>query len=147
MKNYQNVLPLLALAFAMTFVEKTAAFRPAPCPENQVWSFDLCEMKNCSHIAHPPRTKCLKNDGGCICDVGYYWQDKGCVPVEKCIVTCPRNMYYDFCAPKPRTCIPPRSETTELEEKCRPRCVCERGYILAEEGSQECIPWEKCKLP
>ncbi|KAM5131917.1 uncharacterized protein ACMZJ9_018735 isoform 1-T1 [Mantella aurantiaca] len=150
MKNYQIVLPLLALAFAMTFVEKTAALsiRPGPCPPKQMLGCNPCGMPHCSHIANPPNVICLEcMVEGCICKSGYYWQDDDCVPASKCRVTCPENMVYQACSRKLPTCPSPKSKPIVPEETCRPRCVCKPGYILAEEGSQKCIPRRECKQP
>ncbi|KAM5131925.1 uncharacterized protein ACMZJ9_018742 [Mantella aurantiaca] len=147
MKNYQIVLPLLALAFAMTFVEKTAAFRSPPCPPNQVWSFNICDMKYCSDIARLSETECRQNASGCVCDDGYYWQDTGCVLAKDCGVTCPGIMVFKVCYGKPPICGSQESQPPDPNDKCRPRCVCPSGYIQAEEGSQECILQEECKLP
>ncbi|KAM5131923.1 uncharacterized protein ACMZJ9_018740 [Mantella aurantiaca] len=147
MKNYQIVLPLLALAFAMSFVEKIAAEDPAICPENQELSCILCNNQTCSDIANLEIkcSDCLEFK--CICKSGYYLQDKECVPADRCKVKCPENMVYLACSKKPPICGPPKSAPLDPKEICRPRCVCKDKYILAKEGSQKCILKEKCKYP
>ncbi|KAM5131927.1 hemocytin-like [Mantella aurantiaca] len=142
MKNYQIVLPLLALAFAMTFVEKTTAlglWLSSPCPENS------CGVLVCSDTLNLPKIRCLEiTDGGCTCEPSYYLQDNTCFPAEDCRVTCPKNMEFQACSRKPPTCGSLWPSIIHLNEICRPRCVCKSGYILDQEGSENCIPVEEC---
>ncbi|KAM5131932.1 uncharacterized protein ACMZJ9_018747 [Mantella aurantiaca] len=137
MKNYQIVLPLLALAFAMTFVEKTAALSlwlptlPVLCPLNQVPGCYPCHMPYCSDIANPWGPKCLGCSSGCICKFGFYWQDDDCVPAKECRVTCPENMVFEDCSAEP----------IDPNVLCLPRCVCKPGYVLSQQLlDRKCIP-------
>ncbi|KAM5131918.1 uncharacterized protein ACMZJ9_018735 isoform 2-T2 [Mantella aurantiaca] len=141
MKNYQIVLPLLALAFAMTFVEKTAALsiRPVKCPEKQVPSCNPCGVQLCSEFENITRICLHCVVGGCICEPRYYFQDGKCVLAEHCKVECPENMFFEDCSRKTDTRRPP-IVITDPEEICWPRCVCQPGFVLNPKDNQRCIP-------
>ncbi|XP_077312555.1 uncharacterized protein LOC143933517 [Lithobates pipiens] len=147
---YQVALPLMALALAMVFVDKTAAqstqkVKPVDCPPNQEPGCYPCGMPHCSDIANPPKYICLGCQlDGCICKQGYYFQDGKCVPASKCKIECPENMVFQACPKKPITCDQLYSKEEKVKP-CMPRCVCKPGYILAKEGSKKCIPIRVCK--
>ncbi|XP_069058154.1 inducible metalloproteinase inhibitor protein-like [Pleurodeles waltl] len=57
---------------------------------------------------------------------------------------CPANMHFDDCGSAcPENC-PQLGEVSVCTLQCKPKCVCNDGYILEDSKSTRCIPKSEC---
>uniref|UniRef100_A0A803J7T0 TIL domain-containing protein n=1 Tax=Xenopus tropicalis TaxID=8364 RepID=A0A803J7T0_XENTR len=141
-------LGLLAMALLFVAVDQSQAVPPKPeCRVNMVYGCMRTCYSNCDNMNSTidACTKmCLM---GCDCKDGFVFKSKDskrCVPVSECKVTCPKHMTYNPCTKETRkTCATMNKPPVPLKP-CKPRCVCDKGFILSNDHVPRCIRISEC---
>ncbi|XP_075462300.1 zonadhesin-like [Ascaphus truei] len=127
----------------------------------------------CDNYQSPPLICTLGCKPGCVCDAGYILLLTGsssCVEKNQCPISkdapksaiternlkwttrdtkkeCPPHMHFVTCATScPLTCDNLKSPPKICPKDCKPRCVCDKGYVLVSEGSSKCVRKDQCPI-
>ncbi|XP_075045979.1 zonadhesin-like [Mixophyes fleayi] len=147
-----SAMQLLMLATSLMYIIHTVKAGPVPteiCPPDREYKclgtcFDHCD--NLNSTTEVCNRMCRN---GCHCKNNYIRaseNSKVCVPPSECKVSCPKNMHFNPCLRGPEmTCS---GETTKEKFPCRPRCVCNKGYVSnGDISDRKCIKLRDCLTP
>ncbi|OCT73564.1 uncharacterized protein LOC108696918 [Xenopus laevis] len=120
------------------------------CPPNMIFRgckrscFSTCDNLNrTSENCYEPCTL------DCDCMDGFVFQSAEssvCVEVSACKFSCPANMRFDPCLKINRRTCAMLNTAPILYPSCMPRCVCDEGYVIADEREEnpKCIKISEC---
>uniref|UniRef100_A0A803J2E1 Serine protease inhibitor swm-1-like n=1 Tax=Xenopus tropicalis TaxID=8364 RepID=A0A803J2E1_XENTR len=138
-------LGLLAMALLFVAVDQSQAAPPQKqCPTNMVYGCIRTCFSTCNNM-NSTIDNCSKEcKQGCDCKDGFVYKSKICAPVSECKVTCPKHMTYNPCTKETRKTCATMNKTPVPLKPCKPRCVCDKDYILSNDLIPHCIKISEC---
>ncbi|XP_075046532.1 alpha-tectorin-like isoform X2 [Mixophyes fleayi] len=118
------------------------------CPPDMVYGCEPSCFSNCDNLNS---TSEICNDlcrQGCHCKSDLVRASENsdfCVRPCACKVTCPKNMHFNPCLTRSEPTS--SGDTTKQEFPCKPRCVCNKGYVRNEMPGDVCITQGDCPTP